>query len=145
MKGGAYGCSASFDYYSGDFALVSYRDPNLLETINVYDQITDFISNLDLSKDELDKFIIGCVGRLDPPLTADRKGSISMVYSLTGMTHKFRQKKREEVLSTTIKDIKAFAPLFQKIKESGSICVLGNEGKIKESAGSFEHLVKVFN
>jgi Zn-dependent M16 (insulinase) family peptidase len=145
MKGGAYGCSASFDYYSGDFALVSYRDPNLKETLNVYDQIPDFISSLDLSKDELDKFIIGCVGRLDPPLTSDRKGSISMIDSLIGMTHELRQKKREEVMSTTLSDIRDFAPIFQKLKESGSICVLGNEGKIKESKDSFDHLVKVFN
>ncbi len=145
MKGGAYGCSAAFDYYSGDFALVSYRDPNLSETLSVYDEIPDFISNLDLTKDELDKFIIGCVGRLDPPLTSDRKGSISMVDSLTGMTHELRQKKREELMSTTLSDIREFAPLFQKIKESGLICVLGNEGKIKESESSFDHLVKVFN
>jgi Zn-dependent M16 (insulinase) family peptidase len=145
MKGGAYGCSASFDHYSGDFALVSYRDPNLEETISVFDDISDFISNLDLSKDELDKFIIGCVGRLDPPLTSDRKGSISMVDSLTGMTHELRQKRRAELMTTTLQDIKEFAPLFQKIKESGSICVLGNEGKIKASKDSFNQLVKVFN
>ncbi len=145
MKGGAYGCSASFDYYSGDFALVSYRDPNLMETLDIYDQIADFISNLDMSKEELDNFIIGCVGRLDPPLTADRKGSISMVDSLTGMTHQLRQKKREEVMSTTLNDIKEFAPLFRKLKDSGSICVLGNEGKIQKCTKTFDHLVKVFN
>ncbi len=145
MQGGAYGCSNSFEYYTGDFGLVSYRDPNLTETLGVYDEIADFIANLDLSADELKKIIIGCVGHLDPPLSPDRKGSISMIEHLTGRTVELKQKHRDELLSTKLEDLKAFAPLFQKVKESGNVCVLGNEEKIKKAKPVFDELVPVFN
>ena len=89
--------------------------------------------------------MIGCVGRLDPPMTADRKGSVSMVEYLTGKTYELKQKWRDELLSTRLEDIKSFAGLFREIKESGNVCVLGNEEKIKKSKNRFDHLVKVFD
>ena len=145
VQGGAYGSQSSFDSYSGDYGLVSYRDPNLTETLDIYDQIGDYLDTLDISDKELTKILIGCVGRLDPPMTADRKGSISMVEYLTGKTYELKQKRRDELLSTRLDDIKSFAGIFRKIKESGNVCVLGNEEKIKKSKNRFDHLVKVFD
>jgi len=145
VQGGAYGSQSSFDSYSGDYGLVSYRDPNLTETLDIYDQIADYIENFNISEKELTKILIGCVGRLDPPMTADRKGSASMGEYLTGKTYELKQKRRDELLSTRLEDIKSFAVLFRKIKESGNICVLGNDEKIKKSKNRFDHLVKVFD
>ena len=68
----------------------------------------------------------------------------SMVEYLTGKTYELKQKRRNELLSTRLEDIKSFAVLFRKIKESGSVCVLGNEEKIKKSKNRFDHLIKVF-
>lgn len=145
MQGGAYGSSNSFDFYTGDFGLVSYRDPNLTETLEIYDQIADYLSNLDLPEEELKKLIIGCMGRLDPPLSPDRKGNSSMIDHLTGRTHSLKQKFREELLATRLEDIKAYSDLFLKIKESGRVCVLGNEEKIKKAKPLFKELVNLFN
>ena len=145
VQGGAYGSQSSFDSLSGDYGLVSYRDPNLTETLDVYDQIADYIENLDISDKELTKILIGCVGRLDPPLSADRKGAVSMVEYLTGKTYELKQKRRDELLSTRLEDVKSYAFLFKKVKESGNVCVLGNEEKIKKSKNRFDHLVKVFD
>ncbi len=145
VQGGAYGSQSSFDSLSGDYGLVSYRDPNLSETLDVYDQIADYLENLDFSEKELTKILIGCVGHLDPPLTADRKGMIAMVEHMVGKTYELKQKRRDELLSTRLEDVKSFAPLFRKIKDSGNVCVLGNEEKIKKSKNRFDHLVKVFN
>jgi len=144
VQGGAYGSSLSLDPFTGDFRMVSYRDPNLTETLAVYDEISDFLNNLNLPGKEFEKILIGCVGQLDPPLTPDRKGSISMAETLTGVTHEFKQKVREELLSTKLEDVKEFAGLFQKIKETGAVCVLGNEEKIKNTQNVFDHMVKVF-
>ena len=145
VHGGAYGSSNSFNFFTGDYSLVSYRDPNLPETLAVYDEIADFLSNLELSSEELTKIIIGCVGKMDPPLTSDRKGSASMIDHLTGRTHELRQKFREELLSTRLEDLKGYATLFKKIRDSGNVCALGNEDKLKKSKSVFGQLVKVFN
>ncbi|MGV7219982.1 MAG: insulinase family protein [Nitrospinales bacterium] len=144
VRGGAYGSSLSLDTITGDFALVSYRDPNLTETLEVYDEISDFLENLSLPDEEFEKIIIGCMGQLDPPLTADRKGSVSMAEHLTGVTHEYKQQRRDELLSTTLNDIKSYAGIFQQVKEKGNICVLGNEEKISKAKDIFDSAVKVF-
>ncbi|PIR01664.1 MAG: peptidase M16 [Nitrospinae bacterium CG11_big_fil_rev_8_21_14_0_20_45_15] len=143
VQGGAYGCMSSFDALTGDYSFVSYRDPNLEETLKAYDETAQFLSKLDLSKEELTKTIIGCVGRLDPPLSADRKGSIAMVEQLTGKTYELKQQRREELLSTTLEDLRRFAPLFEQIRDKGKICVIGGEDKIKKSESLFGRLEKL--
>jgi hypothetical protein len=100
---------------------------------------------LDIPEKELTKILIGCVGRLDPPMTADRKGSVSMVEHLTGKTYELKQQRRDELLSTSLEDIKSFSILFRKMKNSGNVCVLGNEEKIKKAKNRFDHLVTVFD
>ncbi len=145
VHGGAYGSSDSFDFFTGDYSLLSYRDPNLVETLAVYDEIADFLHHLELSSDELTKIIIGCVGKMDPPLTPDLKGKVSMIDHLTGRTHEMKQKLREELLSTRLGDLKNYAPLFEKIRDGGHVCALGNEDKLKKSKSVFGELVKVFH
>jgi len=145
VHGGAYGSSNSFDFFTGDYNLVSYRDPNLAETLAVYDEIANFLGNLDLSYDELTKLIIGCVGKMDPPLTPDRKGSASMIDHLTGRTQDLKKQIREELLSTRLEDLKGYASVFEEIRDNGNVCALGNEDKLKKSKSVFGQLVKVFN
>ena len=145
VHGGAYGSSNSFDFLTGDYGLVSYRDPNLSETLNVYDEIADFLEQLAIPPEELKKIIIGCVGKMDPPMTPDRKGSASLLDHLTGRTHEMKLQFRRELLATEPEDLKNYADLFQKIRDEGSVCVLGNENKLKKEKAVFSELVKVFN
>jgi len=145
VQGGAYGCMNTFDSLTGDYSIVSYRDPNLEETLKAYDRVCDFLATLDLSKEELTKNIIGCVGRLDPPLSADRKGNIAMIEQLTGKTYEMKQQRRDELLSTTLEDLRGFAPLFEKIRDNGKICVLGGEEKIKASEPLFDQVEKLIH
>ncbi len=145
VQGGAYGCSLSFDSFTGDLGIVSYRDPNLGETLDVFDGIGDFLEQLELSGKELEKIVIGAVGHLDPPLTPDRKGAISKTEFLTGLSRDIRQKRRDELFSVTLKDVKEFAGLFKQLRDEGRVCVLGNESKIKKEKKRFKHLVQVFN
>ena len=82
---------------------------------------------------------------MDPPLTSDRKGSASMIEHLTGRTYELKQKFREELLSTRLEDLKGYASLFKKIRDSGNVCALGSEEKLKKSKPVFDQLVIVFH
>lgn len=145
VHGGAYGSSNSFNFFTGDYNLVSYRDPNLSETLGVYDEIAEFLAQLDIPPEELKKIIIGCVGKMDPPLTPDRKGSSSMIDYLTGRTHEMKLQFRRELLAAKLEDLKKYSEMFQKIRDEGSVCVLGNENKLKKEKKVFNELVQVFN
>jgi Zn-dependent M16 (insulinase) family peptidase len=133
VQGGAYGGFCTFDRHSGLFSYLSYRDPNLLETLEVYDQTVDYLSALDLSQDELVKSIIGAIGRIDSYQLPDAKGYSSMVRHLIGVTDEQRQQFRDQILSTTAADFRAFATALQHVREHGQVVVLGSPEAIREA------------
>ncbi len=126
VQGGAYGAMTSFDKRSGVFSFLSYRDPNLLGTLQNYDGAAQFLRNLDLPDEELTKGIIGAISSLDAYQLPDAKGYTSMLWHLLGESDESRQQYREQVLSTTQADFKAFAEVLAQVKEQGQVVVLGS-------------------
>jgi hypothetical protein len=112
-------------------SFVSYRDPNLLKTLEVFDESARFLREVELHKDELRKSIIGTIGDLDQYRLPDAKGYTSMVRQLSGETDEDRQQLREEVLGTTAGQFVAFAEALDKVKEEGLVKVLGSENAIQ--------------
>ncbi len=143
IQGGAYGAFCVFDQHTGIFGYGSYRDPNLLETLDNYDQSSTFLKNLDLSQDELTKSIIGAIGRLDAYQLPDAKGYSSMARHLIGYTDAMRQQFRDEVLSTTQRDFRDFAPVLERLNDVGKIVVLGSADAIQEANVSLSEELKI--
>jgi len=131
VQGGAYGGFCGFDRYGGVFSFGSYRDPNLLATLNIYDQTADFLKNAELGEAELTRNIIGTIGDMDTYRLPDAKGFVSMQRHLIGESEEARQRLREEVLSATAAEIKGFAEAAAQLAASGRIVVLGSEQAIE--------------
>lgn len=130
VHGGAYGGFCHFDRRSGVFGYVSYRDPNLLDTLHVYDQAGRFLRELDLPQDELVKGIVGAIGQLDVYQLPDAKGFTSLARYLLGETDEERQRIRDEVLGTTLDDFKRFGEVLEELASVGQIVVLGGADAI---------------
>ncbi len=133
MQGGAYGAFCVFDQRSGVFNYLSYRDPNLLDTLDNYDGAANFLRTTDLNEDELIKSIIGVIGTIDAYMLPDAKGNASMQRYLIGETDALRQQLRDEVLGSTAADFQAFADVLTRLNSSGHVVVLGSEGAIVEA------------
>lgn len=131
VQGGAYGAFSQLDRFSGDVALVSYRDPNIEKTLEVFDQCADFLKNLSLHRDELTKAVIGVIGDLDRHLLPDAKGFTSFVRRLTGDDDEARQRMREEVLGTGAADFRAFGEVLDALQAKGRVVVLGASEAMK--------------
>ncbi|XWS68012.1 hypothetical protein CRYUN_Cryun04dG0053700 [Craigia yunnanensis] len=119
VSGGAYGGFCNFDTHSGVFTFLSYRDPNLLKTLDVYDGTGDFLRELEMDDDTLSKAIIGTIGDVDAYQLPDAKGYSSLVRYLLGITEEERQRRREEILSTSLKNFKEFADAIDAVKDKG--------------------------
>ena len=132
VQGGAYGGFCTFDRYSGVFSYLSYRDPNVLKTLENYDKAAQFLLQAQLSKEELTKSIIGVIGQIDAYQLPDAKGYASMSRYLIGDSDEARQQMRDEVLSTTNADIKAFAEVLKQINDKGLVVVMGSQGAIDQ-------------
>ncbi|MGE5463061.1 MAG: hypothetical protein ACM3PS_06890, partial [Syntrophothermus sp.] len=134
VQGGAYGGFSLFDDASGIFTLLSYRDPNVVSTLENYDKAAEFLKGLDasrLSDNELTKAIIAAIGDLDAYQLPDAKGFTSMLRHLTGRTDEIRQEIREEVLSTNGEDFIAFGEVLDKVAQSNAVTVMGSQNALE--------------
>ncbi|KAL0696879.1 hypothetical protein Bca4012_064059 [Brassica carinata] len=142
VSGGAYGGFCDFDSHSGVFSFLSYRDPNLLKTLDIYDGTGDFLRGLDVDEDTLTKAVIGTIGDVDSYQLPDAKGYSSLLRHLLNVTDEERQTRREEILSTSLKDFKEFAEAVDSVRDKGVAVAVASQEDIdaanKERSNFFE-------
>ncbi|MCQ2536550.1 MAG: insulinase family protein [Lachnospiraceae bacterium] len=132
VQGGAYGCMSQFAR-SGKGILVSYRDPNLEKTNDVFEKTPGYLRNFDADDKDMTKYVIGCFGDLDAPKSANKKADRSMAAYFTNLTYEDIQTSRDEARCATAEDIRNLAPYIEAMLETGAMVVVGNEDKIKAS------------
>ncbi len=138
VRGGAYGAFSMFDRLSGSICFVSYRDPNLDDTVRAFDRIGGYLEKLDISRDELEKSIIGAINEVDAYMLPDAKGFTSMVRRLTNQDEEYRRRFRKEILSASIKDFRECAEAVKAVAEQGRVVVLGEDEALKGSGLDLE-------
>ncbi|UYN98280.1 MAG: insulinase family protein [Devosia sp.] len=129
VQGGAYGGSSRFDLSSGNFAFLSYRDPNLLKTLDAYDGAAKAL-RAEIGETDLVRSVIGVVGDLDRPEFVDAKGYSAMWRILNGTSDELRQRRRDEILNTSRADFLALAEAVDAVAAKGHVVVLGGEAAI---------------
>lgn len=137
VKGGAYGCMSSF-LRTGESYFVSYRDPNLGKTIDIYEHIPDYLRSFTADERDMTKYVIGTFGSLDTPMNPEAKGSRSMSAYLQELPFEQIQRERDEILHVTPEDIRNLADLIASVLEDDSLCVIGNENAIRAESGLFD-------
>lgn len=140
VKGGAYGCMCGFSGVDGDAYFTSYRDPNLRETNEVYENVVEYVKNFDADERDITKYIIGTFSTLDTPLTPQAKGKRSLSMYLGKISEADLQKERDQVLNVSVEDIRACYKQVEAVLAAGNICVIGNESKINENKELFKEV-----
>ena len=143
VKGGAYGCMCSFGR-TGESYFVSYRDPNLSKTLEVYEKAADAIANYKADERTMTQYIIGAISDLDTPMNPAAKGLFSLSAYMTGLTDEILQKERDEILMATPEDIRGLAAYIRAFMEEDFLCVVGNAGKIKAESDLFMKIENLF-
>lgn len=143
VKGGAYGCMSGFAR-SGKAYLVSYRDPNVKETLDVYRALPAYLRETEFDDETIAKYIIGAISDLDMPLTMSSKAQRGVNAYLSGITDEMLQRERDEVLSADKAVIKGLADYIDAMISEDAICAIGNSGKLEESRDEFKTVKDLF-
>lgn len=144
VKGGAYGCMCNFGK-SGDSYFVSYRDPNLEKTIEIYEKAADYIEAFDADERTMTQFIIGAISEMDLPMTPATKGSYSLSGYMSHYSYEEVQKDRDELLATDAATIRGLGAYVRAFLSDNCLCVVGNEEKIKEQKALFDETEYLFH
>ena len=143
VQGGAYGGMCRFNASTGLFTYLSYRDPNLLGTLDNYRGAGKFLEDLSLSDGELTKTIIGGIGSMDSAMLPDAKGYTSMQRHLTGYTDEMRQQYRTELLSTTIDDFHKFGQALSALNGNALLSIVGPASALEEANNEQPGLLEI--
>lgn len=144
VKGGAYGCMSNYSR-TGDCYFVSYRDPNLGKTNEVYEGAADYLKNFDADEREMTKYIIGTIADMDVPLPPAGKGARSLVSYLCNYEYEEIQKERDEVLKVTVEDIRSLSAYVEAFMSDECLCVVGNEEEIRKNKDLFMNMDSLFH
>ena len=142
VQGGAYGAFANF-YDDGNMIFCSYRDPNLLETLNVYKELPQYLRDFTLTDREMRKYIIGTMSSLDLPMTPALRGPRAMGMYFSGAKLEDKVEFRKQVIACKPEDIVALADVVEPVLNDNHICTMGNEQKIKDAGNVFDNIVSL--
>ncbi|MDX9801924.1 MAG: insulinase family protein [Spirochaetia bacterium] len=124
MDGGAYGVGVVANGMEGLFGFSSYRDPNVEETQNIFYESLTSVSEKSVTEEILLKAVVSGIGREIRPLAPGEKGVINIRRKIYGLDDDLRQKSRNVMLDTEIKDIAASADMLRSEFLKNCRCVL---------------------
>ena len=143
VKGGAYGCMCQFSK-NGDSCFVSYRDPNLKGTIDIFEGAADYVRAFAADERTMTQYIIGAVSDMDTPMTPQTKGAFALTAYMTGVNDADLQRERDEVLSCTEDKIRELSEYIKAFMDEDNLCVVGNAGNIRDEEKLFMKVENLF-
>ena len=143
VKGGAYGCMSQFSRL-GEGYFVSYRDPNLEKTNEIYEGVVSYLKNFTVSERDMTKYIIGTMSNLDRPMNPAMKGDRSMNLYMCHISPDMIKEERNQILDASEQDICALADIVKAVLDDNLLCVIGSEDKIEEQKDLFKEVRSIF-
>jgi Zn-dependent M16 (insulinase) family peptidase len=143
QMGGAYGCFVQFSQITGNLAFVSYRDPQVKKTYDAYAGVARVVDELDVPEKVLEQLIIGTYGNFDPHQSTAARGATARNEYLSGITPEFKKQRIDEILSTTVAEMRKFGPAFAAMQPRSHRSIIGNRAKIEADSELFTELVEI--
>ena len=143
VKGGAYGCMCNFGR-TGESYFVSYRDPNLDKTLEIYENAAEAVAHYEADERTMTQYIIGAISDLDMPMNPAAKGLFGLTAYMSGLDEEFLQRERDAILGATAADIRKLADYIKAFMSEDFLCVVGNAGRLKADEKIFQRLENLF-
>ncbi|WP_308577753.1 insulinase family protein [uncultured Parvimonas sp.] len=138
--GGAYGAGLSITRDS-EMLMFSYRDPNLKSTKETFNSVGKYVSEMEITEEELESFKISLVKDFNPLLTPKHKGYTSMVMYITGSDEKELELYLGQLLNTKLEDLRELGKVIDEVLSQDGFVVVGNTNKIKENSKEFKNIL----
>lgn len=134
VHAGAYGCGFRAGTNS-NVVFHSYRDPNPLNSIDVYKNTSAFIKEFVNSDETIERYIISSIASTDRLMSSSKKGQFADLDYLSGITYEDKQKANTAMLNMKKEDLLKYCDLFDAMAKGNSICIIGNSEKLSTLDG----------
>ena len=142
VENGAYGCGTAPNS-AKRLDMWSYRDPQIVSTLDTYDNAARFLSELELSNRAVEDYIISVVRGLDNPRLPRSTAYLSDIYYLVGRGSEVEQRERDELLSCTLRDVNEVGERLKNSVKEKSYCTVGNAENIERYKELYDEIIKL--
>ncbi len=133
-KGGAYGGFAAYQPENGLFYFGSYRDPHIINTLNVYEAAFDFITSGDYSDENIKEAILQVCADIDRPDAPGTAAAKAFYRKLINLTDEARKKFKEKLVTLNRETVlKTGHKYFGREKRPAAVAVISNETALKDA------------
>lgn len=133
-KSGAYGAYTVSLNAINKVCFGTHRDPNVFNSLKIFLEALEELSNEEIDESILNRMIIGTYGDEIAPLSPQDKGKTSLFRTLYGFCDKDIEDKVNAILKVTAQDIKVLAAkLFSNTKDMYSCFICSSVEKGKEA------------
>ena len=134
FKGNAYGAGAWYEDALGTFSLYSYFDPNIVETLAVFDRLRDYIVAQQWSQADIDRAIIGRAKETVMPIRPAWATATALMRHLRGDSDELREARYAATLRATPESVKeTMLRVLDANEPRSAICVVSSREKLNEA------------
>ncbi|OGO82798.1 MAG: hypothetical protein A2Y18_06235 [Clostridiales bacterium GWD2_32_19] len=126
---------------NGSMTFLAGSGINLMETLKVFDRIPDFLKNIALTDNEIERYIIRQFK--DKRNTPYGRGEKAIDRYMSNLKFEVLQKEAEEIVNVTIEDLRNFADMIEDVLKNSKICVAGSEEIITKNKDLFDNIIKI--
>jgi Zn-dependent M16 (insulinase) family peptidase len=140
-KGGAYGGMAGYNTDGGLFSMLSYRDPHLERTLNVYRDGVEWACRGDFTDEMIKESILSTFAELDRPLSPGSRGYREFLHQQQGMTHEMIQSFRNGILSVDQKQLAQVAQSYlEQAFSTSSVGILAGDEMFRKAEKTLKQM-----
>jgi Zn-dependent M16 (insulinase) family peptidase len=131
VQGGAYGGMSAYNAVAGVVQFMSYRDPNVAETLEVFSRTLEYVQKRVWTPREIERGIITCAKSDEQPIRPSAATSKVLWRYLTGYTDELRIERREKLLQVDASAVKRAAlDLLHRYRDEANVCVVAAQEKL---------------
>ncbi len=132
-KGGAYGGVVTYSPNDGIFIFLSYRDPHIVNTIDIYKSALKFLNSGNFTDKEIEEAVLKVCAELGKVQTPNMATQTNFIHSLISLTDKDREAFKKGVLAVTREDIERVAAAYFQPRKEMSTAVISGQNQLEKA------------
>ena len=141
---GAYGAFCGMDDDTSLY-LISYRDPNVKATFDVFDSIPESLSGFELTQDQIDGYILSAYSDLAKP-EGELSGAVSAIERILHQRDADEKlQKMRAYKGITPETVKASASVYSLLTEKGPRGTVGPIGTLQQNSDLYDVIMNPFH
>ena len=138
---GAYDSISSMS--RGGLLFCSYRDPAIAETFAVYQELPAFLRSIELSQEDLNRYIISAYSSYAMPVGSLNGAATALSLYIAGRAQEEKLDRMREMKAFTVEELRGMADVFQKLLDNGARSTSGGAAAIEANKTLYDEILTV--